>query len=147
MCVFKTQPDETADTLAALREAKSKGAKVISIVNVVASTIARESDDVIYTMAGPEIAVATTKAFSAQLAVVYLLALRFSKAVGLLPEKREKELTKELMCLPSQIEDLLNLTDELKTLAHKYVSSDDVFFIGRGLNSPLSLEGRLKPKE
>ena len=106
ICIVISQSGETADTLAALREAKSKGAKVISIVNVVASTIARESDDVIYTMAGPEIAVATTKAFSAQLAVVYLLALRFSKAVGLLPEEREKELTKELMCLPSQIENL-----------------------------------------
>ena len=147
ICIVISQSGETADTLAALREAKSKGAKVISIVNVVASTIARESDDVIYTMAGPEIAVATTKAFSAQLAVVYLLALRFSKAVGLLPEKREKELTKELMCLPSQIEDLLNLTDELKTLAHKYVSSDDVFFIGRGLDYAISLEGSLKLKE
>lgn len=147
ICIVISQSGETADTLAALREAKSKGAKVISIVNVVASTIARESDDVIYTMAGPEIAVATTKAFSAQLAVVYLLALRFSKAVGLLPEEREKELTKELMCLPSQIEDLLNLTDELKTLAHKYVGSDDVFFIGRGLDYAISLEGSLKLKE
>lgn len=79
ICIVISQSGETADTLAALREAKSKGAKVISIVNVVASTIARESDDVIYTMAGPEIAVATTKAFSAQLAVVYLLALRFQR--------------------------------------------------------------------
>ncbi len=147
VCVVISQSGETADTLAALREAKKKGARVISIVNVVASTIARESDDVIYTMAGPEIAVATTKAFSAQLAVVYLIALRFAKAKGLLSEADEKKYCEELLKLPEQIEALLKMDDDLKELAKKYVNSENVFFIGRGLDYAISLEGSLKLKE
>lgn len=147
ICIVISQSGETADTLAALREAKKKGAKVISIVNVVASTIARESDDVIYTMAGPEIAVATTKAFSAQLNVAYLLALKFAKAKGLLSENDEKKYCEELLKLPELIEGLLKMDEELKELAVKYVSSENVFFIGRGLDYAISLEGSLKLKE
>ncbi len=147
ICIVISQSGETADTLAALREAKSKGARTISIVNVVASTIARESDDVIYTMAGPEIAVATTKAFSAQLNVAYLLAIRFAKAKGLIGENYEKTLCEEMQELPGLIEKLLEMDDDLKTLAKKYVNSEHVFFIGRGLDYAISLEGSLKLKE
>lgn len=109
LCIVISQSGETADTLAALREAKSRGAHTVSIVNVVESTIARESDDVIYTMAGPEIAVATTKAFSAQLAAVYLLALRLSRAVGRLDESEEKRHCEALLRLPEQIEQILKM--------------------------------------
>lgn len=147
ICIVISQSGETADTLAALREAKRKGAKVISIVNVVASTIARESDDVIYTMAGPEIAVATTKAFSAQLDVIYLLAIRLAAARELLKADEEKELCDELLRLPEEIEKLLDTDAELKELAKKYVDSENVFFIGRGLDYAISLEGSLKLKE
>lgn len=147
ICIVISQSGETADTLAALREAKSKGARAVSIVNVVASTIARESDDVIYTMAGPEIAVATTKAFSAQLNVAYLLAIRFAKAKGLIGDEEEKKLCEEMLRLPEIIEKLLEMDDYLKELAKKYVNSENVFFIGRGLDYAISLEGSLKLKE
>lgn len=147
ICIVISQSGETADTLAALREAKKKGAKVISIVNVVESTIARESDNVIYTMAGPEIAVATTKAFSAQLSVIYLLAIKFARATGGISEDEEIKYAFDLLKLPEQIECLLSLEKSLKKLAHKYVSSDNVFFIGRGLDYAISLEGSLKLKE
>lgn len=147
VCIVISQSGETADTLAALREAKSKGAKAVSIVNVVASTIARESDDVIYTMAGPEIAVATTKAFSAQLNVAYLLAIRFAKAKGLISEQDERKLCEDMLKLPEIIEKLLGMDDFLKGLAKKYVDSENVFFIGRGLDYAISLEGSLKLKE
>lgn len=147
VCIVISQSGETADTLAALREAKKKGAKVISIVNVVESTIARESDNVIYTMAGPEIAVATTKAFSAQLSVIYLLAVRFARATGDISEDEETKYAFDLLKLPEQIECLLSFEKSLKKLAHKYVSSDNVFFIGRGLDYAISLEGSLKLKE
>lgn len=147
ICIVISQSGETADSLAALREARKNGAKVISIVNVVASTIARESDDVIYTMAGPEIAVATTKAFSAQLSVAYLLALKFAKARNLLSLEVEKEYTDSLLKLPDYVEGLLNMDDMLKNLAKKYVNSENVFFIGRGLDYAISLEGSLKLKE
>lgn len=147
ICLVISQSGETADTLAALREAKSKGAKAISIVNVVASTIARESDDVIYTMAGPEIAVATTKAFSAQLNVAYLLAIKFAKAKGLISKEDEKKYCDEMLKLPEIIQKLLEMDSYLKDLAKKYVDSENVFFIGRGLDYAISLEGSLKLKE
>lgn len=147
ICIVISQSGETADTLAALREAKSKGAKAISIVNVVASTIARESDDVIYTMAGPEIAVATTKAFSAQLNVAYLLAIKFAKAKGLISSEDEAEYCEEMLKLPEIIQGLLEMDSFLKELAKKYVDSENVFFIGRGLDYAISLEGSLKLKE
>ena len=147
LCVVISQSGETADTLAALREAKRKGAHTVSIVNVVASTIARESDDVIYTLAGPEIAVATTKAFSAQLAVVYLLALYFARAVGKLSAQEEAAKCEALLKLPEQIEGLLSLDDEMSALAKQFAAAKNVFFIGRGLDYAISLEGSLKLKE
>lgn len=147
ICIVISQSGETADTLAALREAKRKGAHTVSIVNVVASTIARESDDVIYTMAGPEIAVATTKAFSAQLAVVYLLGLYFARAVGRLTEAEEQAKCASLLELPAQIEELLKLDEEMAKLARQFSAAKNVFFIGRGLDYAISLEGSLKLKE
>lgn len=147
LCIVISQSGETADTLAALREAKNKGAKTVSIVNVVASTIARESDDVIYTMAGPEIAVATTKAFSAQLCVAYLLALKFAKAKGLLSQSDEEKYCSDILELPEITQKILSMDEQLKTLAKKYADSENVFFIGRGLDYAISLEGSLKLKE
>lgn len=147
ICIVISQSGETADTLAALREAKSKGARTVSIVNVVASTIARESDDVIYTMAGPEIAVATTKAFSAQLCVVYLLALRFAKATGRLSAEDEAARCAQLLKLPEEIEGLLGLDADMAALAKAFAAAKNVFFIGRGLDYAISLEGSLKLKE
>lgn len=147
ICMVISQSGETADTLAALREAKRKGAHTVSVVNVVASTIARESDDVIYTLAGPEIAVATTKAFSAQLAVVYLLALHFAKAVGRLSPSAEAEACAQLSALPEKIESLLALEEDMAALAKQFAAAKNVFFIGRGLDYAISLEGSLKLKE
>ena len=147
LCVVISQSGETADTLAALREAKSRGAHTVSIVNVVESTIARESDDVIYTMAGPEIAVATTKAFSAQLAAVYLLALRLSRAVGSLNESEEKRHCEALLRLPEQIEQILENEELFKPVAERFSKASSIFFIGRGLDYSISLEGSLKLKE
>ncbi len=147
ICLVISQSGETADTLAALREAKRKGAHTVSVVNVVASTIARESDDVIYTMAGPEIAVATTKAFSAQLAVIYLLALHFAKAVGRLSDEAESGLCTQLLQLPDAIASLLMLEKDLAALAKQFAAAKNVFFIGRGLDYAISLEGSLKLKE
>ena len=147
LCVVISQSGETADTLAALREAKNRGAHTVSIVNVVESTIARESDDVIYTMAGPEIAVATTKAFSAQLAAVYLLALRLSRAVGRLDESEEKRHCEALLRLPEQIEQILKNEELFKPVAEWFSKASSIFFIGRGLDYSISLEGSLKLKE
>ena len=147
ICIVISQSGETADTLAALREAKRKGAHTISIVNVVASTIARESDDVLYTMAGPEIAVATTKAFSAQLCVVYLLALRFARALERLSEEEEAAQCAQLLKLPEEIEGLLSLDEDMAALAKQFSMANNVFFIGRGLDYAISLEGSLKLKE
>ena len=147
ICIVISQSGETADTLAALREAKRKGAHTVSIVNVVASTIARESDDVIYTMAGPEIAVATTKAFSAQLSVIYLLALRFGVATGKLSKDAESDYCDALLKLPEEIEKLLGLDEELNALAKQFAAAKNIFFIGRGLDYAISLEGSLKLKE
>lgn len=147
LCIAISQSGETADTLAALREAKKRGAHVVSIVNAVASTIARESDDVIYTMAGPEIAVATTKAFSAQLCVVYLLAIRLSRAVGRMTVEQERERCEKLLELPELIEELLKIDGELKALAAEFEAAKSIFFIGRGLDYAISMEGSLKLKE
>lgn len=147
LCVVISQSGETADTLAALREAKARGARVLSIVNVVASTIARESDDVLYTMAGPEIAVATTKAFSAQLAVAYLLALRFARAKGTPTAAREAQAGEALLRLPEQIEALLQLDDRMAALARQFAAAKSLFFLGRGLDYAIALEGSLKLKE
>lgn len=147
LCIIISQSGETADSLAALREAKRHGCRVLSIVNVVASSIARESDDVLYTWAGPEIAVATTKAFSAQLAAVYLLAIHFGQARGTLPETEIQRLTQSLEQLPTQVEQVLEQLEDLKAMAAKYADRENIFFIGRGVDYAISMEGSLKLKE
>lgn len=147
LVVIISQSGETADTLAALRESKRRGAKIFGIVNVVGSSIAREADEVLYTLAGPEIAVATTKAYSTQLTAVYLLALSLAKAEGKLSPEMEKQYGEELLKLPEQIEAVLSQKEKIQYLASKYYNAKNVFFIGRGLDYALSLEGALKLKE
>ncbi|MCM1251933.1 MAG: glutamine--fructose-6-phosphate transaminase (isomerizing) [Clostridium sp.] len=147
MVVVISQSGETADTLAALREAKKKGFKVLGIVNVVGSSIAREADNVMYTWAGPEIAVATTKAYSAQLIALYLLAMKLGKARGKIGEAEFASLLADLKRLPDQIELLLNNKLKIQKFANRYIGAKDVFFIGRGIDYAISLEGSLKLKE
>lgn len=147
MVVVISQSGETADTLAALREAKERGFKVLGIVNVVGSSIAREADNVMYTWAGPEIAVATTKAYSAQLIALYLLAVKMGKARELIAREELKELIEDLKRLPDQIELLLNNKGKIQRFANRYIAAKDVFFIGRGIDYSISLEGSLKLKE
>ncbi|MDR2043681.1 MAG: glutamine--fructose-6-phosphate transaminase (isomerizing) [Clostridium sp.] len=142
-----SQSGETADTLAALREAKARGCKVLGIVNVVGSSIAREADMCLYTWAGPEIAVATTKAYSAQLAMLYLLAMKLAKAKGTVGEEQFQELLRDLGRLPDQIELLLGQKEKIQHFANRYVGAKDIFFIGRGIDYAISLEGSLKLKE
>ena len=147
MVIVISQSGETADTLAALREAKSRGCKVLGIVNVVGSSIAREADNVMYTWAGPEIAVATTKAYSAQLIALYLLAIKLGKVRGKISEEAFASLLGDLKCLPDQIELLLNNKLKIQKFANRYIGAKDVFFIGRGIDYAISLEGSLKLKE
>ncbi|MBR7164165.1 MAG: glutamine--fructose-6-phosphate transaminase (isomerizing) [Clostridia bacterium] len=147
LVVVISQSGETADTIAALREAKKQGAKIFGIVNVVGSSIARESDEVLYTLAGPEIAVATTKAYSTQLAAVYLLALSLKKAMGGLSHEDEMYYANELLRLPDLIEAMIEQKEKIQYYASKYFNAKSVFFIGRGLDYALSLEGSLKLKE
>jgi glucosamine--fructose-6-phosphate aminotransferase (isomerizing) len=142
-----SQSGETADTLAALREAKKLGARTLSIVNVVGSSIATESDDVIYTWAGPEIAVATTKAYSTQLSVVYLLSVYFADNLGYLSKEKYDYYINQLEILPDKIEEILNNKENIQYLASKFFNVKDVFFIGRNLDYAMSLEGSLKLKE
>ncbi|MFI3171392.1 MAG: glutamine--fructose-6-phosphate transaminase (isomerizing) [Eubacteriales bacterium] len=147
LLVVISQSGETADTLAGLREAKSKGANVLGIVNVVGSSIARESDNVMYTWAGPEIAVATTKAYSAQLIAIYLLAMKFAKVRGQIGENEFVAMIQDLKELPDQVELLLNNHNRIQKFANRYLAARDVFFIGRGIDYAISLEGSLKLKE
>lgn len=142
-----SQSGETADTLAALREAKRLGARTISIVNVVGSSIANESDDVLYTWAGPEIAVATTKGYSTQLAVVYLLAIYMAEKLGIISEADYQYYISELRALPDKIAEALDASDHVRELAQQYYKTDDIFFIGRNIDYAMSLEGSLKLKE
>ena len=142
-----SQSGETIDTLAAMREAKRLGARLLSIVNVVGSTIARESDDVLYTWAGPEIAVATTKAYSTQLAVIYLLAIYFAQLLERISPKECRELVEELQRLPAKAEEILKHTQEIQYYASIYFNHDSVFFIGRNIDYAVGLEGSLKLKE
>lgn len=145
--IVVSQSGETADSLAALRLAKEKGIPVIGIVNVVGSSIARESDHVLYTYAGPEISVATTKAYSAQLAAMYLLAVQMAKVKGRIDEKRHGELLEELCRIPDKIQKALDDKERIQWFASKYANAKDVFFIGRGIDYAISLEGSLKMKE
>ena len=147
LAVVISQSGETIDTLAAMREARRLGARVLSIVNVVGSTIARESDDVLYTWAGPEIAVATTKAYSTQLAVIYLLGLYFADLLGRITPEEYRDLVEQLQQLPGKAEELLTHTEEIQYYASIYFNHDSVFFIGRNIDYAVGLEGSLKLKE
>lgn len=147
LVVIISQSGETADSREALRLAQEKGVPVLGIVNVVGSSIARESDYVLYTYAGPEISVATTKAFSTQLIAVYLLAIQTAKVKGLITEERYTELLTELDTLPGKIKKILEDKERIQWFASKYANARDVFFIGRGLDYAICMEGSLKMKE
>ncbi|EOS43414.1 MAG: glutamine--fructose-6-phosphate transaminase (isomerizing) [Lachnospiraceae bacterium] len=147
LVIVISQSGETADSLAALREAKRKGVKTLGIVNVVGSSIAREADRVMYTWAGPEIAVATTKAYTAQLIAEYLLAVKFAQARGEVTEAEVEGYLKDLQRLPDQIEMLLSNKERIQHFANRYIAAKDVFFVGRGIDYAISLEGSLKLKE
>ena len=142
-----SQSGETLDTMAALREARARGAYIVSIVNVVGSSIARESDDVLYTWAGPEIAVATTKAYSTQLALLNLLGLYFADELGTVTQTEYDAIVEQLLTVPGKMETILADTEPLQCLAAHYFNHDSVFFIGRNLDYALGLEGSLKLKE
>lgn len=147
LVIIISQSGETADSLAALREAKSRGIKTLGIVNVVGSSIAREADRVMYTWAGPEIAVATTKAYSAQLVAEYLLAIKFAQAKHTVAEQEVAGLLRDLQKLPEQIEMLLSNKGRIQHFANRYIAAKDVFFVGRGIDYAISMEGSLKLKE
>ncbi len=148
LAIIISQSGETADSLAALRLAKEKGVKTLSIVNVIGSSIARESDHVMYTVAGPEISVATTKAYSCQLVCGYLLTLRFAEARGTMesPEKLAYYIS-EIKSIPDKMKKILEEKERLQWFAAKYSNAHDIFFIGRGIDYAVSLEGSLKMKE
>lgn len=147
LAVIISQSGETADTLAALRLCKERGIKTVGIVNVVGSSIAREADSTLYTWAGPEIAVATTKAYSTQLAACYLMAIALGEKRGILSEERSCQLVEELQTLPEKIEKTLEDKERIQWFASKYANAHDAFFIGRGLDYAVALEGSLKFKE
>ncbi len=142
-----SQSGETLDTLAALREAKRKGARILSVVNVVGSSVARESDDVFYTWAGPEIAVASTKAYTTQLICMYLIGLYMGSTKGTVEKAYYDRILEELKALPDKVEELLKNEESIAALARRYYRREQVFFIGRGLDSGVSYEGSLKLKE
>ena len=147
LVIVISQSGETLDTMAALRKAKSLGARVLSIVNVVGSSIARESDDVLYTWAGPEIAVATTKAYSTQMVLLDMLALYFADILGSVTKEEYVRIIEELQALPAKMEEVLAETEQIKYLASQYFNHEHIFFIGRNLDYALGLEGSLKLKE
>ena len=147
LVILVSQSGETADTLAALREAKSMGIRTLAIVNVVGSSIAREADNVFYTLAGPEISVATTKAYSTQLLACDILAVQFAKVRGAIDEDRYRSLIAEMGTLPEKITRILQDKERLQWFASKQAAAHDVFFIGRGIDYAISLEGSLKMKE
>lgn len=147
LVILISQSGETADTIAAMREAKGKGAATLAVVNVVGSAISKEADHCIYTAAGPEIAVATTKAFSAQLAVLYILAVRFAVRLGKITAAAEKELIAEINSLPDKISEILKHTDFIQKYASERIGSKSIFFIGRNIDYAIALEGSLKLKE
>lgn len=147
LAIIISQSGETADSLAALREAKAHGVRVLGIVNVVGSSIAREADNVMYTWAGPEISVATTKAYSAQIAALYLLAMKFAKVRGTISQEEFMNLKSDLEQLPEQIESLLGMKEKIQRFANRYLAAGSMFFIGRGIDYAIALEGSLKLKE
>lgn len=142
-----TQSGETLDTLAALREAKDKGARILSIVNVVGSSVARESDDVFYTWAGPEIAVASTKAYTTQLMCLYLLAIYMGRTKGTISDADYDSYIKELSAMPQKLQAILEKEEEIEKIAKRLFEKQEVFFIGRGIDSAVAYEGSLKLKE
>ena len=147
LIVAISQSGETADTLAALREGRRKGATTLSICNVVESSLARDSDHVIYTHAGPEIGVASTKTFATQLITLFLLALRIGREVGRLSEKEGRALIDEMIKLPHLMEEVLKSSAQVSQIARKYLQARDFLYLGRGINYPIALEGALKLKE
>lgn len=147
LVIIISQSGETADTKAALDEAKSRGARILSIVNVVGSSIANASDDVIYTWAGPEIAVATTKAYSTQLAIMYLLGVYMADMLGKITAEEYKNFVDEILVLPDKVAQILKSKEHIQFLASKFFSSKSIFFIGRNLDYAVALEGSLKLKE
>lgn len=147
LVIIISQSGETADSLAALREAKSRGIMTLAIVNVVGSSIAREADKVFYTLAGPEIAVATTKAYSTQLIASYLLAVQFGFVRKEITEEQYQNYIKEIQTIPEKIQKVIDDKERLQWFAAKFANSQDMFFIGRGIDYSVSLEGSLKMKE
>ena len=147
LVIVISQSGETADTKAALEEAKARGARVLSIVNVVGSAIAKASDDVIYTWAGPEIAVATTKAYSTQLTVIYLIAAYMADKLGKISKEEYADFIKEIESLPDKVAEILKSKEDVQYLASKFYNCHSIFFIGRNLDYAVSLEGSLKLKE
>ena len=147
LVIVISQSGETLDTMAALRQARSLGARILSIVNVVGSSIARESDDVLYTWAGPEIAVATTKAYSTQLVLLDMLGLYFADVIGSIRPEEYDAIVSELQALPLKMESVLEHTEQIQYLASRYFNHDSVFYIGRNLDYALGLESSLKLKE
>lgn len=147
LVIIISQSGETLDTLFAMREAKKKGARILSIVNVVGSSIARDSNDVLYTWAGPEIAVASTKAYNTQLSALYLVALDFAIKKGQIEEEFYKKVIEELKTIPQAIESVLENREVIQKFAAEHYNAKSIFFIGRGLDYALSMEGSLKLKE
>ena len=147
LLVAISQSGETADTLAAMREAERRGARTLAICNVVEASLARDADGVIYTHAGPEIGVASTKAFVTQLVILFLLSLRMGRELGVLSRKEGKTLVKELIRLPHLMEEILKSSKQVAQIAKKYLHTRDFLYLGRGINYPIALEGALKLKE
>ena len=147
LVIVISQSGETADTLAALRESKRLGAKVLAVTNVVGSSVSREADYVIYTWAGPEIAVASTKAFTTQLAVMYMIAVWLSQKLDTIAEEHRAEILRELKSMPEKVAEALRAADDIKKIAEAYVDKNSVFFIGRGQDNVIASEGALKLKE
>ena len=147
LAIIISQSGETADSLAALREAKAKGVRTLGIVNVIGASIAREADNVFYTLAGPEISVATTKAYSTQLIASYLLAIQFAKVREEITQEQYDGMIAELQTLPEKIQKIINDKERLQWFASKQVNAKDIFFIGRGIDYAISMEGSLKMKE
>ena len=147
LAIFISQSGETADTIQALKLAKEKGAKTLAISNVIGSSITREADLFIYTHAGPEIAVASTKAYTAQVVLLNIIALYFAQVLEFINKETVDELKKELLSLPSKIEETLKINDSIKDLAKNIYQVKDAFFIGRGIDYPVAMEGSLKLKE
>ena len=147
LCIYVSQSGETADTLAALRLAKSKGAKTLAISNVIGSTITREADYTVYTHAGPEIAVASTKAYSSQVALIVIIGIYFAEILGTCPIKELNDLKANILDLPAKIEEVLKTAKQIKSFAKKVYTEKDMFFLGRGNDYNVALEGSLKLKE